>query len=163
MFTACALPLLLCPWSDPLKPYLEYCRFDGHGTFTVAGTAMYMAPEVMQAGDLAADTSQLGTAAAKVGAAADPSSIHVADGQQGAGNRSGLGAKKRSAQRLDPKRGGYGKRADIWSVGVTLCEMALGRAPFANAGAAIFAVCVSKKFPTFPDAFSEDAHIFLGR
>jgi serine/threonine protein kinase len=66
-------------------------------------------------------------------------------------------------KRVAAGKKGYGKRADIWSVGITLCEMALGKVPFANAGAAIYAVCVSKRFPGFPDEFTMDAHRFLDR
>jgi serine/threonine protein kinase len=66
-------------------------------------------------------------------------------------------------KRVAAGKKGYGKRADIWSVGITLCEMALGKVPFANAGAAIYAVCVSKRFPAFPDEFTMDAHRFLDR
>lgn len=127
----------------------------------MAGTAVYMAPEVMQAGDMVADAPQLGAGTEKDSSAQDPRSnpVQPLNHSLGAKKRSDLSIKKRSSQ----QRRGYGKRADIWSVGMTLCEMALGRAPFPNAGAAIFAVCVSKKFPGFPDEFSADAHTFLGR
>ena len=46
-------------------------------------------------------------------------------------------------------------------MGITLCEMSTGKAPFQNAASAIFAVCVSKSFPKFPDRMSKDAHAFL--
>ena len=69
-----------------------------------------------------------------------------------------------SARRPEKKkRRSYGKRSDIWSVGITLCEMSLGKAPFSSAGAAIYAVCVSKRFPVFPELFSLEAHDFLSR
>lgn len=51
----------------------------------------------------------------------------------------------------------------MWSLGITLAEMANGKAPFNNAAAAIFAVCVSKALPTFPQHMSPDAHHFLSR
>ena len=61
------------------------------------------------------------------------------------------------------KRHGYGRKADVWSLGVTLSEMSTGRSPYRTAAAAIYSVCVSKKYPSFPDEMSADAHSFLSR
>lgn len=58
---------------------------------------------------------------------------------------------------------GYGRKADIWSVGITVVEMATGKLPFRNAAAAIYTICVSKEYPTLPDEFSIEAHHFLSR
>ena len=64
---------------------------------------------------------------------------------------------------LQNKRHGYGRKADVWSLGVTLSEMSTGRSPYRTAAAAIYSVCVSKKYPTFPEEMSADAHNFLSR
>lgn len=156
---------------------------------TVAGTAVYMAPEVMQVGmdvDLIAASQHGKVPLSPRGAPSEqPAQVQVqmatqADTQSRTIQRVapppapvpalGLGLKRvdsRGAQEsrsvLAKRPKGYGKRADIWSVGITLVEMSTGRSPFANPGAAIYAVCVSKQYPSFPDQFSAEAHSFMSR
>mmetsp|Transcript_26585 Transcript_26585/g.34937 ORF Transcript_26585/g.34937 Transcript_26585/m.34937 type:complete len:775 (+) Transcript_26585:199-2523(+) len=56
---------------------------------------------------------------------------------------------------------GYGRKADIWSVGMTVLEMTSGKAPFPTAAVAIYKVCVKNEIPSPPESLSQEAHHFL--
>lgn len=156
--------------------YSFVCRFGGgDGHSTIAGTALYMAPEVMQAGgdiDVNAVASQQQQQHQHQIHQQHQPKQQVASGlvvdlaldlASESNNTSDVHIESRNNNNSNRRKKGYGKRADVWSMGITLCEMATGKAPFTSAGAAIFAVCVSKKFPAFPDVFSPEAHEFLNR
>jgi len=63
----------------------------------------------------------------------------------------------------DEENSGYGRKADIWSLGLMVLEMAQGKPPYTNPGVAIFKVCMTDELPPFPDSLSEEGRDFVAR
>merc|ERR1719473_2094347 len=64
------------------------------------------------------------------------------------------------------KQTGHGRRADIWSVGATMLEMATATHPwpaFSNNLAALFHIATTHEPPPVPDTLSAEARTFLDR
>jgi serine/threonine protein kinase len=135
----------------------KYISFSGIETehSTIAGTTLYMAPEgqLFMFSFFLFFTLFVGCLVMQAGQEHDDLEGKEESLEHGGGERNEVINK--------PVK--YGRKADIWSLGMTLCELATGDSPYKNGAAAIYAVCISKQLPSFPGVFSNEAHNFLSR
>jgi len=63
------------------------------------------------------------------------------------------------------KQSGYGRQADIWSLGCTVIEMATAAPPWSgeyrDQVSALFNIAINNTHPPLPDSLSENAKDFL--
>jgi len=104
---------------------------------SVIGTTVYMAPEVMR--------SEL-----------PPLPDGAKEGRT-------TGAKEGREQGGEAVVAGYGRKADIWSLGMMVLEMVHGRAPYSSPGVAIYKVCMTDELPPFPPTLSAEGGDFVSR
>lgn len=57
----------------------------------------------------------------------------------------------------------FGRKADIWSLGMAVVEMATGKPAWANPATAVYKACFTDELPPLPDTLSDDALDFLSR
>jgi serine/threonine protein kinase len=124
---------------------------------TVTGTTIYMAPEVMQAGGTVEEEEddEKGEEEERV---KNHNHNNNSDSKQGEKDNNNNNSNNNSGKKIK-----YGRKADIWSLGMTLCELSTGNSPYKNGASAIYCVCVSKQLPSFPGLFTAEAHHFLLR
>lgn len=57
----------------------------------------------------------------------------------------------------------FGRKADIWSLGMAVVEMATGKPAWANPATAVYKACFTDELPPLPETLSNDALDFLAR
>ena len=112
--------------------------------YTAVGTTQYMAPEVMQEG---------GSYGRKVCTRILP--VVAACG------RCTWVRRATDTHPLTRATSLHAWQADIWSLGITILEMATGSPPWPNPAHAVYKICMTDELPPIPDELSPDAHDFL--
>lgn len=72
-----------------------------------------------------------------------------------------IGTTQFMAPEIMTGNGAYGAKADIWSLGMAVIEMATGKPPWSNPAHAVYKICMTDDLPPLPDTLSEEAHDFL--
>jgi serine/threonine protein kinase len=56
---------------------------------------------------------------------------------------------------------GYGRKADVWSVGMLVLEMCSGAPPYRSASVAVYKACMTNELPPMPPSLSSEGRDFV--
>jgi serine/threonine protein kinase len=143
-------------------------KFDGsvsESQHTAVGTMQFMAPEVVKSDDGGMMGDSEGSLD-RLNAVHDEGMEGTGDGGGIGGDDGGIGGAGGSGNAGGskvPAPKGYGRKADVWSLGMTVIEMGTGAPPWPNAANAIYKLCMTEDIPPFPEALSAEGQDFLTR